>query len=252
MTKRLLITAVVLAMLLVACGGGASTLAEGTLTVCTDAPYEPFEIYAEDGTLTGFDMDMIAEVANRMGLEMEPTVQPFEGIWLQPDAGTCDVVVAAMTITEERAAQALFADPYFDADQSLLVRSADAGSLTDLDALVGKKVGVQVGTTGEIYAEENSPAGVEIVSFDEAAGMFLSLASGDIDAILQDLPVNGYRSTQDDAFVVTAKFPTGEQYGFASSLDNTELIDEINTILAEMREDGGYDEIYREYFGTGS
>ena len=238
-------------MLLVACGG-ASTLAEGTLTVCTDAPYEPFEIYAEDGTLTGFDMDMIREVANRMGLDMEPTVVPFEGIWLQPDAGTCDVVVAAMTITPDRAAQALFADAYFDADQSLLVRAADAGSITDVDALAGKKVGVQVGTTGEIYAEENAPATATIVSFDEAAGMFLSLASGDIDAILQDLPVNGFRSTQDDAFVVTAKFPTGEQYGFASSLDNVDLIDDINSALADMRDDGGYDEIFEKYFGTSS
>ena len=238
-------------MLLVACGG-ASTLAEGTMTVCPDAPYEPFEIYAEDGTLTGFDMDMIREVANRMGLDMEPTVVPFEGIWLQPDAGTCDVVVAAMTITPDRAAQALFADAYFDADQSLLVRAADAGSITDVDALAGKKVGVQVGTTGEIYAEENAPATATIVSFDEAAGMVLSLASGDIDAILQDLPVNGFRSTQDDAFVVTAKFPTGEQYGFASSLDNVDLIDDINSALADMRDDGGYDEIFEKYFGTSS
>jgi len=251
MTKRLLLIFVVLAMLLVACGG-ASTIAEGTLTVCTDAPYEPFEIYADDGTLTGFDMDMIREVADRMGLDMEPTVVPFDGIWLQPDAGTCDVVVAAMTITPERQAQALFADPYFDADQSLLVRAADAGSLTDVAALGGKKVGVQVGTTGEIYANENLPDTAEIVSFDEAAGMFLSLASGDIDAILQDLPVNGYRSTQDDAFVVTAKFATGEQYGFASSLDNVDLIDDINAALAEMRDDGGYDEIFKKYFGTSS
>ena len=252
MTKRLVITSVVLAMLLVACGGGASTLAEGTLTVCTDAPYEPFEIYADDGTLTGFDIDMIREVANRMDLDMEPLVVPFDGIWLQPDAGTCDVVVAAMTITEERAAQALFADPYFDADQSLLVRAADASSLMDVDSLAGKKVGVQVGTTGEIYAEENAPDSAEIVSFDEAAGMFLSLESGDIDAILQDLPVNGFRSTQDDSFVVTAKFSTGEQYGFASSLDNTDLIDDINSALADMRDDGGYDEIFEKYFGTSS
>ena len=197
-------------------------------------------------------MDMIREVASRMGLDMEPTVVPFEGIWLQPDAGTCDVVVAAMTITPDRAAQALFADAYFDADQSLLVRAADAGSITDVDALAGKKVGVQVGTTGEIYAEENAPATATIVSFDEAAGMFLSLASGDIDAILQDLPVNGFRSTQDDAFVVTAKFPTGEQYGFASSLDNVDLIDDINSALADMRDDGGYDEIFEKYFGTSS
>lgn len=103
-----------------------SLVTSGTLTICTDAPYEPFEFEDEDGEWTGFDMDLMREIANRLGLEMAVSVQPFEGIWLAPAAGNCDIVASAMTITEERSENALFSDGYFEADQSLLIRAEDA------------------------------------------------------------------------------------------------------------------------------
>ena len=120
----------------------------GKLTVCSDAPYEPFEFQDESGKWTGFDMDLMTAVATRYGLALEVTVQPFDGIWLAPKAGTCDVVASSMTITEERAENAAFSDPYFDSYQSLLVREADAETLSSLESLAGKKIGFQTGTTG--------------------------------------------------------------------------------------------------------
>lgn len=154
-----------------------------------------------------------------------------------------------MTITPERQQSALFSDPYFDADQSLLVRESDKDKFATLDDLAGANIGVQTGTTGEIYAEENAPEGSTLVSFDEPAAMFLALDAGDIDAILQDLPVNGFRQTQDDSLVVTETFPTGEEYGFAVDPDNAGLIEAINAELAELRDDGEYDEIFEKWFG---
>ncbi|MBM3730417.1 MAG: basic amino acid ABC transporter substrate-binding protein [Actinobacteria bacterium] len=223
---------------------------DGKLTVCTDAPYPPFEFQDETTKeWTGFDMDVVREIAGGIGsgLELAVTVQPFDGIWLAPKAGTCDMVASAMTITDERKANALFTDGYFDADQSLLVRTQDKDALTSLEALAGKTIAVQTGTTGETYAQENAKDST-LKSFDEAAAMFLALESGDVDAILQDLPVNAERALMDDKTALTASFPTGEQYGFAVSQDNTALADALNAGIAEIKANGTYDEIYAKYF----
>ena len=222
---------------------------EGALTVCTDAPYPPFE-FQDEATeeWTGFDMDLMRAIATGIGgLELEVTVQPFDGIWLAPKAKTCDIVASAMTITEERAANALFTDPYFDADQSLLVRAEDAETITSLEALDGKKLAVQTGTTGETYANENAK-GATIQSFDEPAAMFLALEGGQVDAILQDLPVNAERALKGEDTKLTATFPTGEQYGFAVAQDNTALAEAVNGALAEVKASGEYDTIYGKYF----
>lgn len=249
------VAAALVVLVLAACGdSGADTsefdlVSEGVLTVCTDAPYEPFEFEDPDSPsgFDGFDVDVVEQIADDLGLDPEFIITPFDGIWLQPQAGNCDIVASAMTITEDRAANALFSDPYFDADQSLLVRAAES-DLT-LQDMVGRTIGVQTGTTGEIYATDNAPDGAELRSYDEPAAMFLALESGDIDAILQDLPVNGFRSTRDDKFVVSDTFSTGEQYGISAAQDNEALIDAMNESLADMRDSGDYDDIFARWFG---
>jgi polar amino acid transport system substrate-binding protein len=224
-------------------------VADGMLTVCTDSPYEPFEFQDANGDFTGFDMELLREIGAGLDLELDVKVVPFDGIWLLPAAGECDIVGSAMTITPERQASALFSDPYFDADQSLLVRAADEATYATLASLAGKSIAVQTGTTGEAYATANTPAGATLVSFDEPAAMFLALQSNEVDAILQDLPVNGYRQTQDDSMVVTETFATGEQYGFAVDPDNTALIEAVNEQLGALRASGKYDEIHAKWFG---
>jgi len=225
---------------------------EGAITVCTDAPYEPFEF--QDATTkewTGFDMDLMKAIATNIGgLSLEVTVQPFDGIWLAPKAKTCDLVASAMTITEERAANALFSEPYFDADQSLLVRTEDKATLVDLASLAGKTIAVQTGTTGETYAKENAKDST-LKSFDEPAAMFLALEGKQVDAILQDLPVNGARQVKEPTkFALTATFTTGEQYGFALAQDNTTLAEAVNNGLAAAKDSGEYDTIFAKYFGA--
>jgi len=225
---------------------------EGAITVCTDAPYEPFE-FQDEATKewTGFDMDLMKVIATNIGgLSLEVTVQPFDGIWLAPKAKTCDLVASAMTITEERAANALFSDPYFDADQSLLVRAEDKATLVDLASLAGKTIAVQTGTTGETYAKENAKDST-LKSFDEPAAMFLALEGKQVDAILQDLPVNGARQVKEPTkFALTATFTTGEQYGFALAQDNTTLAEAVNSSLAAAKDSGEYDTIFAKYFGA--
>lgn len=236
-------------------GGGGQAAADvdlvndGQLTVCSDTPYEPFEFEGPDGEQTGYDIDLLRAIAGDAGLDLEVLDLPFDGILGSVAAGDCDVVASAVTITEERAEQVDFTEPYFDADQSLLVRAADEATYATLDSLAGQRIGVQAGTTGQTYAEENGPDGAEVVSFEDADGLFGALTSGDIAAVLQDFPVNAYRATRDDAFVVTETFPTGEQYGFAVAKGNESVLTFLNDGLATLREDGRFDEIFATYFG---
>lgn len=125
--------------------------------------------------------------------------------------------------------------------------SDDQGAITSLEDLAGKTIGVQTNTTGEEYANENKPDGATVKSFVDTPGLFAALESGDIDAILQDLPVNADRALGDDSVEVVETFETDEQYGFALAT-GSDLREELNTALASVRDDGTYDLIYAKYF----
>lgn len=250
--------ALLLGLSLTACGsddgdsGGESaglpTIEEGTLTVCSDIPYPPFEV-EKAGEYTGFDMDLMTEIATGLDLEMVVQDSAFEGLQsgLSLNSNQCDIVASAMTITEDREKNLDFTDPYYDSKQSLLVPAgSDIASIEDLS---GKKVGVQQGTTGKTYTVENAPDDAEVVSFPSDGEMFPAIKAGQVDALLQDLPVNIEHTTDGD-FKIVEEYATDEQYGFAVRQDNTELLDAVNEQLQTLRDDGTYDDIYSEYFAT--
>jgi len=231
---------------------GVELISDGRLTVCSDIPYEPFEFEDETGQVTGFDYDVVAAMSDELGLAAPQfKTTPFDTIIQALLAGDCDLIASAMTITEERAEQVAFTEPYFDADQSLLVRVEDEDTYATLDDLAGRTIGVQSGTTGADYAAENTPEGATIREYQGAPDLFAALAAGDIDAILQDFPVNAYRATQQpDRFVVTETFPTGEQYGMAMTKQATALKTALDAALAQLKETGEYNDIYTAWFGT--
>ncbi len=227
---------------------GANVITEGKLTVCTSLPYEPFE-YKEGNDVVGFDMSMMDEVAKANNLEKAVEITGFEGIQSGQalNSGLCDVAAAGMTITEERAKSIDFSDPYFDATQALMVQDE---SITSLEDLSGKTLGVMTGTTGELYAKDNAPEDVELKSFEDLGLQTQAISNGQVDAIIQDNgPLLDY-ATKNDNVKVTAEFNTGEQYGFAVKKDgNAELLQSINDTIAKLKEDGTYDTIYEEWFG---
>ena len=227
-----------------------TTVSPGTLTVCSDVPYPPFEDFDEssESGFKGFDIDIVQAIAD--GLELELAVKDSSFDALQSgqalNAGQCDMAASAMTITEERKAALDFSEGYYDSQQSLLVpEGSDIASIDDLD---GVKVGVQQGTTGKAYAEENA-TGAELVSFPSDAEMFQAIKAGQVDALLQDLPVN-INHQDAGGFSVVETYSTDESYGLAMKKGSTELVDAVNEQLAEMREDGSYQEIYDTYFAT--
>lgn len=226
---------------------------EGTLTVCSDVPYEPFEFEDPDAPsgYSGFDIELMQAMADELGLELAVTDQAFDGIQSGAalGAGVCDVAASAMTINDEREENVNFTEPYFDADQSLMVSTdSDIASIEDLD---GETVGVQADTTGQAYAVENAPEGATVSEFPDAAALFAALEAGQIVAVLQDLPVNAERVTEDDSLAIVETYPTGEQYGFATAEESEPaLLEALNTALAAVQEDGTYEELYRKYFPT--
>ena len=227
---------------------GVDLVSDGKLTVCSDMPYKPFE-FEEDGETTGFDYDIVSAMGEQLGVTVEFVTTPFDNIIPALAAGDCDMIASAMTITDERKERVDFTEPYFDADQSLLVLKENEETYATLEDLAGEDFGVQVETTGATYAEENQPEGSTIKEFSTGDEMFPALISGDIKAALQDLPVNAYRAaTAPDQFVVTETFPTGEQYGFAVA-KGSELLGPLDAALAKIREDGTYDTVYTEWFG---
>ena len=226
---------------------------EGTLTVCSEVPYEPFEFEDPDapGEYTGYDIDLMRAMADGLGLVLAVKESDFGAIesGVALAAGECDVVASSITITEKRAERIAFTQPYFDADQSLLIRADDADTYESLEDLAGETIGVQADTTGADYAAENAPAGTEIREFEGADAMFLALSAGEVEALLQDFPVNAYRAAQDPTFAVTETFPTGEEYGFGVEKGNTALLDALNDQLDALHESGEFDRIFAQYFG---
>ncbi|MHA7294773.1 transporter substrate-binding domain-containing protein [Arthrobacter sp. HLT1-21] len=244
------------ALALSACGGSAESavdesglglVAEGSLTVCSDIPYAPFE-YEEDGEYIGFDMDIMRAIATGMDLELEVVDVGFDGLASGAvlASNTCDVGASAITITEERAANLSFSEPYYDSLQSLLVPvDSDVASIDDL---AGMQVGVQAGTTGESYTRENVPTDTEVIAFPSDAELYAALQAGNVAAILQDLPVN-LSHTEDGTYTIAEEYETDEQYGFAMTKEGSEdLLAAVNEQLAELRDNGEYDEIYDTYF----
>ncbi|MCA1982541.1 ABC transporter substrate-binding protein [Nocardioides nematodiphilus] len=269
MIKRTMLgaTAVAATLMLAACGSstnnatdnaGSSTgaganldlVSSGTLTVCSDVPYAPFEDFDKTSAsgFKGFDIDIDSQLATDLGLKLKVLDEDFDGLQsgLTLNAGTCDLVSSALTITDDRAKHLSFTDGYYDSEQSLLV-PADS-SIASIADLAGKKVGVQKGTTGKAYATEHAK-GAQVIDFPSDAEMFLAIKAGQVDALLQDLPVNIEHQKTGD-FKVVEKYSTGESYGLAAKLGNDKLVQAVNQDLAKMKSDGTYKKIYDKYFAT--
>ena len=162
------------------------------------------------------------------------------------NSGQCDIGASAMTITPDREKNLDFSDGYYDSKQSLLVPTGS--DIKSIDDLAGKKVGVQQGTTGKTYTEENAPD-ADIVTFPSDAEMYQAIKAGQVDALLQDLPVNLDHANA-GGFEIVQEYSTDEQYGLAIKKGNTALVDDVNEQLKKMRDDGTYDEFYNKYFST--
>ena len=230
-------------------GPQVETVEEGKLLVGSCLDYPPFES-VKKGEPTGFDVEMSQEIAERLELEAEFVKADFDTIFTAVAGGRFDMVAAASTITEERLQTVDFSDPYFNARQSLAVNTEETPDIASIDDLgEGDVVGVQKGTTGKAFAEEElAPNGVEIRTFQTAPDAFTDLEAGNVVGVINDEGATiGIIENRPGLELVQA-IDTDEHYGFAFSKDNPELTEAVNGVLEEIISDGTYEEIFKKYF----
>jgi polar amino acid transport system substrate-binding protein len=254
--------AVLLAGLLAGCSANAQTgastshaphlLREGMLTICTSVPYEPFE-YDLDGETVGFDIDLATKVADRLKLQPVFLNKDFDAIssgeLLNVDA--CDLAIAGLSITGDRARALDFSSPYFNAAQAMVVPHSTTG--TSLADFAGKQIAVQGGSTAETYVTDNAPSTSDVVTFESPEAMAEAVSHGLVAAAVYDNTVVGDIVAHHSDLKVAAQFDTGEQYGMAVQKNgNVELLRVVNDVIATLKSDGGYQKIYDKWFGAAS
>lgn len=222
----------------------------GTLTICSDIPYKPFEYpdEADSERFQGYDVDTIEAIAAANHWQTTWVVTPTDSIFATLDAGGCDVIASAVEVTDARRDQVDFTTGYFDVAVALVVRTVDEGALVDLAALAGKRIGVQSDTEAERYVAAHDP-GATIVRFSGDNELFAALGEGEVQAVMADLAQSANHTSEDDAIAVVATYPTGAVLGFAVKKDSDPaLLDALNAGIARLGADGERDRIYRRYF----
>jgi polar amino acid transport system substrate-binding protein len=241
------------ALVLTGCGGGEGSGGGGgggeaeQVKVASDIAYPPFE-YNKGGEPTGFDIDLMNEIAKRANLDVEYQNVRFDSIIQGLGNNLYDAAISAMTITPEREEQIDFSEPYFNADQSLLVQSGS--DIESTDDLGDATVGVQIGTTGAAEAQKLEEQGkvADVRTFNTVTDAFNALENGQVDAVINDFPVSADRASQSNGELeIVQNIPTGEQYGIAFPTDS-ELRPRVNKALQEIKEDGTYEKLYVKWF----
>jgi polar amino acid transport system substrate-binding protein len=223
------------------------TIEEGKLLCGSDTAFPPFEM-VEGNEIVGFDVDLMNAIGDELGLEVVFMTEIFDTLIPTLKAGgKFDIIASGMTIKPERALEIDFSVPYYDSNQSLVMKIGS--TYNGPEDLAGKKIGVQSGTTGEAWANENIE-GATLVPFKNATDAFAALQAGNVDAVVNDLPVSAEILKDDPrGMEIVAQIATGEQYGFAVSKDNPELLKAINDALAKVKAAGTYNQIYEKWFG---
>ena len=229
-------------------GGNLGLIKDGQLLAGIDTPFPPFE-KGHPPNVTGYDIDVINAVADEMGLEVVQEETSFDTIFRDVAQGKFDVAVAASTITPERERTVDFSDPYYLADQSLLVaEGSDIGSQEDLG---GKIVGAQDGTTGETYANDKTDA-TEVRGYPGGTDAINALRAGQIDAVIVDAPVAEDAVQKQSGLEIAERIVTRELYGFSFAPENDALREKVNEALTTLKENGTITELYKKYFADQS
>ena len=219
----------------------------GKLKVALNATFPPFEFFDNDKKeYMGFDIDVARALAEEMGVEAEIINTAWDGIIPGLLSKQYDIIISAMTITEERAKKVKFSDPYYYAGQIIVVREEQTG-LEQPEALKGKKVGVQIGTTGDFAVSEIE--GAEVVRYDTIDLAVVALQNKNIDAVVSDAPTMASYVKEKEDIKLSGDIFTAEEYGMAMRLEDTELHEAVNAALAKLKESGKLQELMDTWTG---
>ena len=249
MKKKLLsmaLVAMMVATMFSACGKKESagmTVNDGVLTMATNAYFPPYEYYEGD-QVVGIDADIAQAIADKLGLELQIEDMEFDAIITAVQTGKADMGLAGMTVTEEREQSVNFSDSYATGIQAVIV--TEDSDIATVDDLAGKKIGVQLATTGDIYSKDDF--GEENVEeYNKGADAVMALTQGKVDAVIIDKePAKNFVEANEGLKLLDTEYVT-EDYAAALNKDNTELLDAVNGALAELKEDGTLQSIIDKY-----
>ncbi len=214
-----------------------------TLRMGTNAEFPPYEYY-DNNKIVGIDAEIAQAIADKLGMKLEIVDMQFNSIITSIQTGGVDIGVAGMTITNDRLESVNFSDSYATGVQVVIVK--EGSTITSVDDLEGKKIGVQQATTGDIYASDDY--GEEnVTKYNKGADAVQALIGGDVDAVIIDSePAKSFVNANTGLKILETEYAV-EEYAIAVAKSNTDLLNKINKAIEELTEDGTIDRIIEKY-----
>ena len=230
-----------------------TTVTPGKLTMSTNASFPPYEMVADDGSFEGIDIEVAGAIAQKLGLELQVDDMGFDACLQAAQTGKSDIVMAGVTVTEERQAVMDFSNTYANGVQVVIVKEGSPIQTVD-DLANANMIGCQMGTTGYIYCSdtpENGGFGEDHVTpYDDGAAAVQALMNGQIDAVVIDnMPAQEYVAANPGLKILDGEF-TNEDYAIGVAKGNTALLDAINGALEELTNDGTIQSIVDKYISA--
>lgn len=241
--KKLLaiLTASVCVFAMAACGSSD----DNTLIMATNAEFPPYEYY-EGEEIVGIDAEFAAAIAEKLGMELKIEDMAFDSIIPAVQSGKADFGAAGMTVTEDRMKEVDFSETYYTGRQVIIVAEGNT-EIAGPDDLEGKKIGVQQGTTGDIYASDDY-GDENVERYNKGFEAVQALQQGKIDAvIIDDQPAQTFVDENEGLKILETEY-VEEEYALCFKKDS-ELVEKVNTAIAELKEDGTFDKIIDKYIG---
>ena len=221
-----------------------TTVNAGKLTMSTNAAFPPYEMTTDSGEFEGIDIDVAAAIAEKLGLELQVDDMDFDAALLAAQNGKSDIVMAGVTVTDERQKVMDFSDTYAEGIQSIIV--PEGSDIATADDLSGKAIGTQRGTTGYIYCTDDFGED-NVIAYDDGLTAVQALNNGQVDAVVIDnAPAKEYVAANPGLKVLETSYAE-EDYAIGMNKDNTALVEAVNAALEELKADGTLQSIVDKY-----
>lgn len=228
----------------------SSAAAAEKIVVATNPTWPPLEFLDDNKNIIGYDIDMIQAIGKEVGLDVEIRMIAWDGIFAGVAAGNYDVIASGVTITPERQRAFEFSKPYYDVQQIVVVKKGDAAA--NFEALKGRTVGGQIGTTG-VFVAQKSGVDMTLREYDDVGLAMQDLLNGRIDAVICDSPVALYYANQKEGFTdhlsIAFRTEATESFGFVVRKGRTDLVDRLNKGIDAVRAKGIEAELIRKWMG---
>lgn len=222
---------------------GLTTVEAGKLHMSTNAQFPPYEMVSDDGTFEGIDVEVAGVIADKLGLELVVDDMDFDAALLAAQEGKSDIVMAGVSVTDERLEVMNFSNSYATAVQVVIVKE---GSDVTIDNMGNGMIGTQRGTTGNIYCSDDY-GDEHVVAYDTGANAVQALINGQVDCVVIDnMPAQEFVAANAGLVILDTEY-ANEDYAIGIAKGSTQLLDAINAALAELTADGTLESIVNKY-----